>query len=74
MSEPTTANPIPENKLGSREFEETMRTFETIISKGAKREAREFWKMGAYYCDGHINEHFKGFLKGIAYARSLANF
>jgi len=66
-------NPIPLNKPGSREFEDTMNVFESNISKGAKRESREFWKLGAYYCDGHVNELFKGFLHGIAYARALAN-
>lgn len=66
-------DPIPTNKPGSREFEETMTVFENTVAQGAKREAREFWKLGAYYTDGKTNELFKGFLHGMAYARSIVN-
>lgn len=68
------ANPIPENKVGSREFEESMQVFETTLFKSKPvRESRDSWKYGAFYADGVTNAHFKGFLNGIAYARSLAN-
>lgn len=70
---PDMSNPIPSNAPGSREFEETMQAFERMHAKGAKREGREFWKLGAYYADGKTNELFKGFLHGMAYARALAN-
>ena len=68
-----TENPIPTNKPGSREFEETMATFEQTIAKGATREAKEFWKHRAYYTDGATNSLFLGYLHGIAYARSIVN-
>lgn len=72
------SNPIPENKPGSREFEESMQAFERTVLKykgspSAIREAREFWKHGAYYQDGQRNELFKGFIHGMAYARNLVN-
>lgn len=72
------SNPIPSNKPGSSEFEETMRAFESMVlnhkgSPSSIREAREFWNVQAYYCDGQTNAHFKGYLHGIAYARSIAN-
>ncbi len=74
----TTNNPIPTNKPGSKQFEETMQAFEAIVLNPAfdrikGREGRDVWKFGAYYCDGEINALFKGFLHGMAYSRTLVN-
>ena len=69
------ANPIPENKVGSKEFYETMDAFEKTVAKGMNvaRENKDVNKFGACYQNGETNALFKGFLHGVAFARCLAN-
>jgi len=69
------ANPIPENKVASKDMAETMEVFETTVMKGhmIEREPRSCHGIGYFYCDGSTNNMFKGFLHGMAFARNLVN-
>ena len=67
-----------EGMLFTKEFYETMEVFERTAKKmirfgsmGLKREPKEAWIRGAYYCDGNANEAFKLFLSGVSYGKTL---
>lgn len=55
--------------LLSHDHYDLMAQFEkTFFSKHKPaREAKEFWPMGAVYCDGHINNQFLAYQHGYAY-------
>lgn len=64
----------------SKEFYDLMNYFESIApkllntgSEGLKREPKENWKIGFYYCDDIANKAFKMFFSGANFGISLAN-
>lgn len=69
-------NPIPENRIGSKEWEDTRRVFEKTVLNytGNPSDIREKnAPAGWWYKNGEHNALFKGFLSGMAFARSIVN-
>jgi hypothetical protein len=61
--------------IGSQEHIGMMRAFESFIQKerGGRidKEAREYWRIGQFYQDGHINQLFHAYSSGYAQARCV---
>lgn len=59
-------------KLGTQEHEDIMKQFERDCRPGRiDREPKESWPRGIIYQDGHVNELFRVYRHGYAFAKSL---
>ncbi len=54
-------------------FEKNAKTLVSMGSQGLKREQKESWVKGYYYCDGNVNNAFKMFLHGVSFGKTLNN-
>ena len=57
--------------LGTKEHEDIVNAFDRA-HKGRRldKEPRDLWRRGVVYQDGHVNELFKAFREGYAFAKA----
>ena len=64
-----------ELKAFGKEHYELMDQFERDYKHcGTSRESKEFWKIGAFYQNGQVNELFKAYSKGYAFHKSTSRY
>lgn len=58
--------------LGTREYYELIEQFDKQ-HRGVRldKEDKTYWAKGNVYQDGHVNEHFRSFVKGYALGKAV---